>query len=334
MFYVAVGVPHCPYCGEVLVKKSKNKNICFPLNAMCCVTGMSGSGKSTLVFETLIPGLEEVMGDKSVLKRNFEKIEGADNIDGFIYMDQAPIGKSIRSTPATYIGIFDEMRKVFASQSEAVISGLNEKHFSFNSKEGQCPACEGQGKIKVAFQYMADHYVKCTECDGKRYKKEVLDVTYKDKNIADMLDMDVSQAKEFWKDNREIYRKLTILEEVGLSYIKLGQGTTTFSGGESQRLKLAKELAGRQKKHMLYILDEPTTGLHFSDIEKLIIIFKKLVKSGHSVLIIEHNTDIMRACDWIIDIGPEGGSLGGNVVAADTPIEVRNNKNSVTGRYI
>lgn len=290
--------------------------------------------KSTLVFDTLIPALEEAIQNKHLVKRNFKQLSGFHEIDGFIHMDQTPIGKSTRSTPITYIGAFDAIRKIFASQRDAQELGFDEKNFSFNSKEGQCPTCEGQGQIKVTFQYMADHFVTCPNCKGKRYNDKVLEVTYKNKNIAEILNMDVSQAAVFWKDEPEIYSKLSMLEEVGLPYIKLGQNTTTFSGGESQRLKLAKELSSKQKKHMLYILDEPTTGLHFNDIEKLIVIFKKLVASNHTVLIIEHNTDIIRSSDWIIDIGPKGGNLGGTVVAAGTPKELRNDCRSITGKYI
>ncbi|TCO68913.1 excinuclease ABC subunit UvrA [Marinisporobacter balticus] len=312
----------------------KNITVDFPLHTMCCVTGMSGSGKSTLVFETLIPALNEAINKRHIVNRNFKHLDGFEEIDGFIHMDQTPIGKSTRSTPVTYIGAFDEIRKIFASQQDAQELGLNEKYFSFNSKEGQCPTCEGQGQIKVAFQYMADHFVTCTDCKGKRYKSQVLEVTYKNKNIADILNMDVSEAKIFWTDNKEIFSKLSVLEDVGLPYIKLGQNTTTFSGGESQRLKLAKELSCKQKKHMLYILDEPTTGLHFSDIEKLIIIFKKLVTSNHTVLIIEHNTDIIRSSDWVIDIGPKGGAFGGTLVAAGRPKDLRTNTKSITGKYI
>lgn len=312
----------------------KNITVDFPLHRICCITGVSGSGKSTLVFDTLIPALEEVINKKRLINHNFKQFKGFEEINGFIHMDQTPIGKSTRSITATYIGAFDAIRKIFASQNDAKNLALSDKFFSFNSKEGQCPACEGHGQIKVAFQYMADHYVKCPECKGKRYNDKVLEVRYKNKNISDILDMDVSEAAIFWKDESEVFNKLSILEEVGLPYIKLGQSTTTFSGGESQRLKLAKELSSRQKNHMLYILDEPTTGLHFNDVEKLIDIFKKLVASNHTVFIIEHNMDIIRAADWIIDIGPKGGKLGGTIVATGTPSELRNNENSITGKFI
>ena len=312
----------------------KNITVRFPLHTMCCISGISGSGKSTLVFETLIPALEEALIHKRLIYRNFHQLEGFEEIEGLITMDQAPIGKSTRSIPATYIGVFDDIRKTFAVQEDAQELGLDEKYFSFNSDEGQCPTCEGLGQVKIELQYMADHWAICPDCKGKRYKKQVLEVTYKDKTIADILEMDVSQATEFFKNEPKISNKLSVLNEVGLSYIKLGQSTTTFSGGEAQRLKLAMELSGKLKKHMLYILDEPTTGLHFQDIEKLIEIFKKLVGAGHTVLIIEHNTDIIRAADWVIDMGPEGGDHGGTVVAAGTPERLRSDSDSITGKFI
>ncbi|HWQ73020.1 MAG TPA: excinuclease ABC subunit UvrA [Desulfitobacteriaceae bacterium] len=312
----------------------KNIAVRFPLHRLCCITGISGSGKSTLIFDTLIPALGEALNHQRLTDCNFKQLSGFEKIDGFIQMDQTPIGKSSRSVPATYIGVFDDIRKIFAAQEDARELGLEEKHFSFNSDEGQCPTCEGIGQVKIALQYMADHWVTCPDCNGKRYKKQVLDVTYRDKTIADILNMDISQAIELFADQREIYHRLSVLDDVGLSYVKLGQSTTTFSGGEAQRLKLAKELSGRQKKHMLYILDEPTTGLHFQDIERLIGIFGKLVAAGHTVLIIEHNPDIIRAADWIIDMGPEGGDLGGTVIAAGTPEKLRGDLNSITGKYI
>lgn len=312
----------------------KNITVRIPFHSMCCITGISGSGKSTLVFDTLIPALEEAFNHKRLTNRSFDQIQGFDEIDGFIQMDQSPIGKSNRSIPATYIGVFNEIRRIFAAQEDARELGFEEKHFSFNSDHGQCPTCEGLGQIKIALQYMADHWVICPDCKGKRYKKQVLEVAYRDKTIADILDLDISQAAELFKDKSEICNKLSVLDEVGLSYVKLGQSTTTFSGGEAQRLKLAKELGCKQKKHMLYILDEPTTGLHFQDIEKLVVIFRKLVDAGHTVIIIEHNTDIIRAADWIIDMGPEGGEQGGTIVAAGTPEDLRAEVKSLTGRYL
>lgn len=306
----------------------------FPLHVMCCITGVSGSGKSSLVFGTLIPALEEAIQHQRNSSKSYLSFEGYETIDGFVQMDQSPIGKSSRSTPATYIGIFDAIRAMYAKQPGALENGMSESHFSFNSKDGQCPVCEGQGQTKVAFQYMADHYVTCEECKGSRYQESVLKVLCKGKSIADVLRMDISEAVSFFADAPDILPKLLLMEEVGLSYLKLGQSIATLSGGEVQRLKLAKELGGKQKKHMVYILDEPTTGLHFQDIEKLLLIFRKLTNSGHTLYIIEHNTDIIRASDWIIDIGPEGGTGGGKIVASGNPEEIKKNSASTTGRYL
>lgn len=312
----------------------RNIDVSFPLHAMCCITGVSGSGKSSLVFGTLVPALEETIHHQRQYHRNYRSFEGFEKIDGFVHMDQSPIGKSSRSTPATYIGVFDAIRVLYARQPKAIEEGMSESHFSFNSKEGQCPVCEGQGQIKIAFQYMADTHVTCAECKGSRYQESVLEVLYKEKNIAEVLRMDISEAVSFFSDVPEILPKLRLMEEVGLSYLKLGQSIATLSGGEAQRLKLAKELGGKQKKHMVYVLDEPTTGLHFQDIHNLLVIFKKLVDAGHSLYIIEHNTDIICASDWIIDVGPEGGTGGGMIVAVGSPDEIKKNSASITGRYL
>jgi excinuclease ABC subunit A len=312
----------------------KNINVRFPLHTMCCITGVSGSGKSSLIFCTLIPALNKVINHQRCVDSSYLSFEGYEDIDGFVQMDQSPVGKSSRSTPATYICVFDTIRSLFAKQPRAYELGLCESHFSFNSKGGGCPVCEGQGQIKVAFQYMADTYVTCPECKGSRYQEGVLEVLYKGKSIADVLHMDVSEAILLFKDVTEIVQKLSLMDEVGLPYLKLGQSTATLSGGEAQRLKLAKELSGKQKRHMVYILDEPTTGLHFQDIEKLLLIFRKLVDAGHSLYIIEHNTEIIGASDWIIDIGPEGGNAGGQVVAEGSPEKIKRNPASVTGKYL
>jgi len=301
---------------------------------MCCITGVSGSGKSSLIFGTLIPALNKEINHQICVSTCYLSFEGYEDIDGFVQMDQSPVGKSPRSTPATYISVFDIIRSLFAKQPRACELGLSESHFSFNSKDGGCPVCEGKGQIKVNFQYMADTYVICPECKGSRYQKDVLEVLYKGKSIADILHMDVLEAISLFEDVPEIVQKLSLMDEVGLPYLKLGQSTTTLSGGEAQRLKLAKELSGKQKRHMVYILDEPTTGLHFQDIEKLLLIFRKLVDAGHSLFIIEHNTEIIGASDWIIDIGPEGGISGGQVVAEGSPEEIKRNPASITGRYL
>lgn len=312
----------------------KNISVRLPLHTMCCITGVSGSGKSSLIFGTLIPALHRSINHQRCLSANYLSFEGYEDIDGFVQMDQSPIGKSSRSTPATYLGVFDIIRSLFAKQPRAALLGLGESHFSFNSKDGGCTVCEGQGQIKIVFQYMADAYVTCPECKGSRYQENVLEVLYKGKSIADVLRMDVSEAILLFEDVPEIMQKLSLMDEVGLPYLKLGQSTSTLSGGEAQRLKLAKELSGKQKKHMVYILDEPTTGLHFQDIEKLLLIFRKLVDAGHSLYIIEHNTEIIGAADWIIDIGPEGGVAGGQVVAEGSPAEIKRNPASVTGRFL
>ncbi|HBG6315764.1 TPA: excinuclease ABC subunit UvrA [Clostridioides difficile] len=312
----------------------KNIDVEIPLNCMCSITGVSGSGKSSLVFHSLLPALEEKLKQKSIPDKNYTEFTGFDAIDDFILMDQTPIGKSSRSTPATYINIFDEIRSLFAETPQAKQKLLDESYFSFNSKKGQCPNCQGLGKTKIILQYMADQWVTCSECQGKRYQKEILSIQYKGKTIADILDMEVAEAKTFFSDCSDIYRKLSLLDEVGLGYLKLGQNTLGLSGGESQRIKLAKELGTKTKKRMLYILDEPTTGLHFKDIENLLITFRKLVNEQHSLLIIEHNTEVIRASDWIIDIGPDSGINGGEIVASGTPDEIKINPNSITGHFI
>lgn len=312
----------------------KNIDAAFPLQSMCCITGVSGSGKSTLVFDTLIPALNEALNQTQRGNKTYRAFKDYEEIGGFVQMDQTPIGKSSRSIPATYVGVFDAIRGLYAAQPEAVKRGYGESHFSFNSKDGQCPVCEGLGQVKIALQYMADHWVTCPECKGGRYRESILGVSYRGKSIADALRLDISEAIAFFEGVPEITGKLALLDEVGLSYLCLGQSTTTLSGGESQRLKLSKELGGRQKKHMVYILDEPTTGLHLQDIEKLLLIFRKLVDAGHSLFIIEHNMDIVRAADWVIDVGPEGGDAGGRVIAAGAPRDIRENPASITGCYL
>lgn len=312
----------------------KNIDAAFPLQSMCCITGLSGSGKSTLIFDTLIPALDETIHEKRCIHKTYRTFEGYEGIDGFVQMDQTPIGKSSRSIPATYIGVFDAIRVLYARQPEALQRGFRESHFSFNSKDGQCPVCEGLGQVKVPLQYMADYHATCPECKGSRYQEPVQAILYRGKSIAEVLRLDISEAITFFEGLPEITGKLSLLDEVGLSYLGLGQSTTTLSGGESQRLKLSKELGAKQKKHMVYILDEPTTGLHLQDIEKLLLIFRKLVDAGHSLFIIEHNMDIVRAADWVIDIGPEGGDAGGRIVATGTPREIQSNPVSVTGKYL
>ncbi|MGC6174753.1 excinuclease ABC subunit UvrA [Lacrimispora sp. 38-1] len=306
----------------------------IPLHVMCCLTGVSGSGKSSLIFGSLIPALQKAFRCRGKAFPISQSLTGYENISGISMMDQSPIGKSSRSTPATYMGVWDSIRALYAKLPEAAEYEIEESHFSFNSKDGQCPHCQGLGQIKIAFQYMADHYVTCPECKGSRYQERILEVLYQGKSIGDVLNMDISQAIPFFSNIPEIEEKLAVLDEVGLSYLKLGQNTVSLSGGESQRLKLARELGTKQKKHMLYVLDEPSTGLHFQDIERLLKIFNRLTAKGHSLLIIEHNMEIIKSADWIIDMGPEGGEKGGQIIAEGTPEEIRKSTDSITGQYL
>ncbi len=315
-------------CGHNL----KNVTLSIPLGKMICVTGVSGSGKSTLINETLLKALREEKGlknDTSPLP--FKEIINGDKVDKIINIDQSPIGRTPRSNPATYTKAFDEIRKLFSLTKDARIRGYKSGRFSFNVKGGRCEACKGDGQLKIEMQFMPDVYVTCEVCEGKRYTNEVLDIFYKGKNISDVLDMSVSEALKFFSHNTLLQRKLGTLEEVGLGYIKLGQPATTLSGGEAQRVKLASELSKMQRGHSLYILDEPTTGLHFSDLERLIAILKKLVAKGNTVLVIEHNLDVIKNADWIIDLGPLGGERGGEIIFEGTVDNLKKSKKSKTG---
>lgn len=313
----------------------KKINVEIPLGKLVAVTGVSGSGKSTLVVETIYHAVARELNDyhHGVLGA-FSSIEGVDNIDRVILIDQSPIGRTPRSNPATYTKTFDAVRQVFAQTKEARLAGFGPGRFSFNVKGGRCEACEGQGQIKIEMQFMPDIWITCEVCHGKRYNNATLDVTYKGKNIADVLSMTVSEAKEFFHVFRTIEPKLDTLEAVGLNYMELGQPATTLSGGEAQRVKLASELAKKATGRTLYILDEPTTGLHFADLERLLHVLKLLVSKGNTVVIIEHNIDIIKNADWIIDLGPGGGEKGGEVVATGTPREIVKNKNSYTGQFL
>ena len=307
----------------------------FPLHVMCGITGVSGSGKSTLTTQTLTRALQKHMGmvvDNKVGKH--EKLEVPDYVREIIVIDQTPIGKTPRSNPATYIKVFDEIRKIFAKTKEAQIRGYSEGRFSFNVKGGRCETCRGDGMIKIEMNFLPDVYVECEECRGKRYNKETLEVLYKGHNIAEILDMDVNRAAEFFENHMGIHRKIQTLKDVGLGYIKLGQPSTQLSGGESQRIKLTKELAKFKSGHTVYILDEPTTGLHFEDVKKLLLVMNRLVDKGNSMFVIEHNLDVIKCCDWIIDMGPEGGTGGGKVVVEGTPEEVSKCRESHTGRFL
>lgn len=312
----------------------KDINICFPVGAITCVTGVSGSGKSSLVSQSLYPAIESRINEKEDISRYCDTLSGEDNFDKIIHVNQSPIGRTPRSNPATYTGLMDEIRNLFAHTEEAKKRGYKVNKFSFNSKEGQCEVCHGEGRVCTPVSFMADIWTECTVCKGRRYKKDILEVKYKGKNIYDVLEMNVREALDFFIDRLEITRILNTLSEVGLGYLKLGQSALTLSGGEAQRIKLAKELSINSMGKTLYILDEPTTGLHFSDIQNLLILLEKIKNTGSTIVIIEHNLDVIRNSDWIIDLGPEGGSKGGYVVAQGTPEDVAKVKESYTGNLL
>ncbi|ANX00335.1 ABC-ATPase UvrA [Thermoclostridium stercorarium subsp. leptospartum DSM 9219] len=312
----------------------KNINVSFPLGLFICVTGVSGSGKSTLVNEILYKALAAKLNGAKTKAGAHKEIRGIDNIDKVIEIDQSPIGRTPRSNPATYTGVFDQIRSLFASTNDAKMRGYGPGRFSFNVKGGRCEACRGDGLIRIEMHFLPDVYIPCDVCKGKRYNRETLEVKYKGKNIADVLDMTVEEAVEFFKNIPGISRKLETLRNVGLGYIKLGQSSTTLSGGEAQRVKLATELAKKSTGRTLYILDEPTTGLHIADVHKLVNVLHELVNAGNTVIVIEHNLDVIKTADYIIDLGPEGGDGGGNVVATGTPEMVAQNPNSYTGQYL
>ncbi|MFQ3630311.1 excinuclease ABC subunit UvrA [Roseiflexus sp.] len=306
----------------------------FPLGVFICVTGVSGSGKSSLITETLYPALANRLNRAQLKPGPFRALRGLEHLDKVIDIDQQPIGRTPRSNPATYVKVFDLIRELFASTNEAKLRGYSAGRFSFNLKGGRCEACEGNGEKRIDMQFLADVWVRCDVCKGKRYNRETLQVRYKGKSIADVLDMDVQTALEFFDNVPRIKRMLQTLHDVGLDYIKLGQSATTLSGGEAQRVKLAKELARVATGRTMYILDEPTTGLHFADVQRLLSVLHRLVDAGNTVLVIEHNLDVVKTADWIIDIGPEGGDGGGTVVAAGTPEEVAQIEASHTGRFL
>lgn len=312
----------------------KNINVTFPLGMFVCVTGVSGSGKSSLVNEILYKALARKLNKARTIAGKHERIEGIENLDKIINIDQSPIGRTPRSNPATYIGVFDLIRDLFASTPDAKARGYSKGRFSFNVSGGRCEACSGDGNIKVEMHFLPDVYVPCEVCNGKRYNRETLEVKYKGKNIYDVLNMTVEEALKFFENFQAIKRKIQTLYDVGLSYIKLGQPSTTLSGGEAQRIKLAAELSRKSTGKTIYILDEPTTGLHFSDVHKLIDVLQKLVEGGNTVVVIEHNMEMIKSADYIIDMGPEGGDLGGTVVACGTPEEISRNPKSYTGQYL
>ena len=312
----------------------KNIDVSFPLGVFTCVTGVSGSGKSSLVNEILYKSLAKQLNRARTIPGEHQCIEGMEALDKVINIDQSPIGRTPRSNPATYTGVFDQIRDVFASTAEAKARGYSKGRFSFNIKGGRCEACSGDGILKIEMHFLPDVYVPCEVCHGKRYNRETLEVKYKGKSIFDVLDMTVEEAVEFFENIPSIRRKIETLNDVGLSYIRLGQPSTTLSGGEAQRVKLATELSRRGTGNTIYILDEPTTGLHFADVHKLIDILRRLAEGGNTVIVIEHNLDVIKTADYIIDIGPEGGDKGGMVIAQGTPEEIAQNPVSYTGKYV
>ena len=312
----------------------KNIDVVFPLGVMTCVTGVSGSGKSSLVNEILYKSLAKKLNHARTIPGKHKRIEGLEQLDKVIAIDQSPIGRTPRSNPATYTGVFDLIRDLFASTADAKAKGYKKGRFSFNVKGGRCEACSGDGILKIEMHFLPDVYVPCEVCGGKRYNRETLEVKYKGKSIFDVLDMTVEEALHFFENVPSIRRKMETLYDVGLSYIKLGQPSTTLSGGEAQRIKLATELSRRNTGKTVYILDEPTTGLHFEDVRKLVEILRRLAEDGNTVIVIEHNLDVIKTADYIIDIGPEGGDRGGTVVATGTPEQIAENPASYTGKYV
>jgi len=312
----------------------KNISVDIPLGVFTCVTGVSGGGKSTLVIETLYNALARRLHDARTHPGDHDRIEGIEYLDKVIDIDQSPIGRTPRSNPATYTGAFTPIRDWFSGLPEAKARGYKAGRFSFNVKGGRCEACEGDGVIKIEMHFLPDVYVQCDQCKGKRYNRETLDITFKGKSIADVLEMTVEEGVEFFRAVPAIRDKLAMLEQVGLGYIHVGQAATTLSGGEAQRVKLAKELSRRATGRTLYILDEPTTGLHFEDVRKLLEVLHQLVEQGNTVIVIEHNLEVIKTADWIVDLGPEGGDKGGRVVAAGTPEQVADTAGSYTGKYL
>jgi excinuclease ABC subunit A len=311
-----------------------NIDVTFPLGCFITVTGVSGSGKSSLISETLYPALAARFHRAQLRPGPHEKILGTEHLDKIINIDQQPIGRTPRSNPATYVKLFDQLRELFAETQEAKLRGYSPGRFSFNLKGGRCEACEGNGEIRIDMQFLADVWVRCEVCKGKRYNRETLQVKYKGKTISDVLDMDVQTALEFFENIPRVRRILQTLHDVGLDYIKLGQPATTLSGGEAQRIKLAKELARVSTGRTLYILDEPTTGLHFADVKHLLNVLHRLVEAGNTVVVIEHNLDVIKTADWVVDLGPEGGDGGGHVVAEGTPEQIAEVDQSWTGRFL
>ena len=312
----------------------KNVTLEVPIGTFTVITGVSGSGKSSLITDTLAPALANRVNHAHRRTGAYRKITGLESIDKVINIDQSPIGRTPRSNPATYIGLWDDIRALFSSTQEAKARGYAPGRFSFNVSGGRCEACKGDGQIKIEMHFLPDVYVPCEVCGGKRYNRETLQVTYRGKNIAEVLDMTVEDALAFFEHIPGIKRKLQTLFDVGLGYIRLGQAATTLSGGEAQRVKLASELQKRSTGKTFYILDEPTTGLHFEDVRQLLVVLQRLVDAGNTVLVIEHNLDVIKSADHIVDLGPEGGERGGTIIATGTPEEVAQVEGSFTGKFL
>jgi excinuclease ABC subunit A len=312
----------------------KNVTVGFPLGTFIAVTGVSGSGKSTLVNDILYNVLANSLNGAKLVAGKHTRITGMNQLDKVVHVDQNPIGRTPRSNPATYTGVFDHIRKLFAETSESKARGYQQGRFSFNVKGGRCEACSGDGTLKIEMNFLPDVYVSCEVCHGARYNRETLQVKYKGKSISDVLEMPIEEAALFFEAISSISRYLSTLVDVGLGYVRLGQSATTLSGGEAQRVKLATELQRRSTGRTIYVLDEPTTGLHFEDVRKLLLVLNSLVEKGNTVIVIEHNLDVIKSADWLIDLGPEGGFRGGQLVAEGTPEQVAKNQASFTGSFL
>jgi excinuclease ABC subunit A len=312
----------------------KGITVDIPLGKMVCITGVSGSGKSTLMVDVLYQALAQKLHGAHTYPGDHERIDGLEHIDKIINIDQSPIGRTPRSNPGTYTGLFDEIRKLFAELPESKVRGYKPGRFSFNVHGGRCEACQGQGQLRIEMQFLPDIYVPCDICHGTRFNRETLQVHFKSNSIADVLDLTVEMGLEVFSAFPAMFNKLKTLQEVGLGYIRIGQPATTLSGGEAQRVKLSRELSRRATGRTIYVLDEPSVGLHAADVHKLIEVLQRLVDAGNSILIIEHNPDIIKVADWIIDLGPEGGDRGGQVIAEGTPEEICAIEGSYTGNYL
>ena len=312
----------------------KDVDVAIPLNTITCVTGVSGSGKSTLVHDVLYAAIKRAKGSWDKRVGTFRTLEGAEFITDAVLVDQTPIGRTPRSNPVTYLKAFDPIRELFAATKDARSRGLTASHFSFNVPGGRCEACQGEGEVRVEMQFLADVFVPCDQCDGKRFKPQVLEVRYRGRSIHQVLDLTVREALTFFSSSPKVLRRLQVLDEIGLGYLRLGQPATTLSGGEAQRIKIAAHLSSHSGERLLYVLDEPTTGLHFDDIAKLLTAFRKLIEAGHTLLVIEHNLDVIKTADYIIDLGPEGGEAGGAVVATGTPEQLAQVERRTPRRYL